>query len=513
MQRLQNTNGQLKNYNTTRIQKTAQAQQLKPGYDRRLKAPIKFNVYFEPNTANAELDGRLGFKVVIAPNTTEKSGSVPTKKRDDYLEPARQFFEMRDFTRREFQNQFELKQSTADSYLQQWAAQGELAKYSSGTSKVTYYSFDQEKIQKASSTQKSDSVFTQKLNDYLEQIRRVFEMRRFTREELQKELNIEKSTAARYLAIWLDEGQIHKYATGSRDKGTQYTFDSEKGGERDYSGYLEEAKQVFGMERFTRSALQKHFKFQEYQALNCLNEWINDLHLFKYSLGKSDSLTEYTFDENKGGDRDCLEQAKIEFGMRRFKRAEFQKKFQLVEDTALKRLNKWVDDDGVLFRYLSRQGDRFTQYTFDRNKGGIRETTGDNRVIYGYKNPGKHTKVGVQILSKGLRADSPQPIQATSAEYHKKMARYDSKRPDSKYENFGYELACLGHGPEGASDHWNRIGHTQTKDQNMEWNNNPDNYWGPEHKVESQASSSKADEFKPPSKERDSHPSWWSKNP
>ena len=80
VQQLENTNGRLKDYNTTRAEKIAQARRMKPNYDRRLKSPIKFNVHFESNIAKDKADNDLDFKVVIAPNNTTKIGSVPTKK-------------------------------------------------------------------------------------------------------------------------------------------------------------------------------------------------------------------------------------------------------------------------------------------------------------------------------------------------------------------------------------------------------------------------------------------------
>jgi hypothetical protein len=78
VRQLENTNGRLKDYNTTRAEKIAQARRMKPGYDRRLKSPIKFNVHFESNIAKDKADSDLDFKVVIAPNNTTQTGSVPT---------------------------------------------------------------------------------------------------------------------------------------------------------------------------------------------------------------------------------------------------------------------------------------------------------------------------------------------------------------------------------------------------------------------------------------------------
>jgi hypothetical protein len=86
VQQLKKINGQLKDYKTTRTEKIAQAQRMKPGYDRRLKSPIKFNVHFESNIAKDKADNDLDFKVVIAPNTTTKTGSVPTKEEPDLPE-------------------------------------------------------------------------------------------------------------------------------------------------------------------------------------------------------------------------------------------------------------------------------------------------------------------------------------------------------------------------------------------------------------------------------------------
>jgi hypothetical protein len=86
VQQLKKINGQLKDYKTTRTEKIAQAQRMKPGYDRRLKSPIKFNVHFESNIAKDKADNDLDFKVVIAPNTTTKTGSVPTKEQPDLPE-------------------------------------------------------------------------------------------------------------------------------------------------------------------------------------------------------------------------------------------------------------------------------------------------------------------------------------------------------------------------------------------------------------------------------------------
>jgi hypothetical protein len=117
--------------------------------------------------------------------------------------------------------------------------------------------------------------------------------------------------------------------------------------------------------------------------------------------------------------------------------------------------------------------------------------------------------VGLAVLSLGLRADSPKPIDRTSSDYHQNYARYDSMRG---MRNFGFEDAILGHDDsehEGASGHWNETGHTQTKSDNLSWNRSLDAYWGPEHRRESAASGGSAPRYRVPGKDIGSHTMWW----
>lgn len=196
---------------------------------------------------------------------------------------------------------------------------------------------------------------------------------------------------------------------------------------------------------------------------------------------------------------------KAAFGTRLFTRAELAGQLHVSDSTALSRIND-LKASGVLFVLASAPTDLGTQYSFDSGKAGQRETNPNNRAKYGYSNPNKRSSVGLQILTKGLRADSPPPILATDASYHEGKARYDSWRGR---RNFGFPVAILGHKDPGASGHWNTKGHQQTRDDNQAWNRNPDNYAGPEHEDESSASGGSAERYRVPSKAAGSHSSWW----
>jgi hypothetical protein len=175
--------------------------------------------------------------------------------------------------------------------------------------------------------------------------------------------------------------------------------------------------------------------------------------------------------------------------------------------TAQRRISKWIAT-GIVFRLESEKTDPLGLCSFDPIKAGQRETDPNNRYKYGYVNPKKDSPTGLIILTKGIRLDSKDfsPGKTTIAEYHKIYARYDSKRGA---RNFPYEDAVLGHKlDEGASDHWKRVGHTQDRAANMAWNQDPDNYDGPEHYIESAASGPGAERYIIPSKHIGSNTEW-----
>jgi hypothetical protein len=195
------------------------------------------------------------------------------------------------------------------------------------------------------------------------------------------------------------------------------------------------------------------------------------------------------------------------FGMRLFSREEVETELAMTKSTALARLNEMKAAGGI-YVYSSADTDVGTLYTFDANKEGDRPTSPGNRAKYGYQNPPKTSPEGLQILSKKFSAVEPSPTRAerTDANFHQTKAYYDSWNGAMKH--FRFPVAILGHKGTGASGHWNSKGHKQSKAKNIEWNWDPANYGGPEHKAESAASGGKAERYLLPSKLRKSHADW-----
>jgi hypothetical protein len=188
----------------------------------------------------------------------------------------------------------------------------------------------------------------------------------------------------------------------------------------------------------------------------------------------------------------------------------------IVPRTAQKVVQKWIEK-GVVFRIQSATTDPGGINTFDPSKAEWREVDANNRQKYGYVNPKKTSQTGLTILSKGLLGSTEgkgKLKRATAADkrsvsYHTDLAHYRSTRDPGGYPDFMFEDAILGHGKPGASEHWNQQGHKWPRDKNYEWNQDPDNYNGPEHKTESAASGAESDRYELPTKARRSHQSWW----
>lgn len=192
------------------------------------------------------------------------------------------------------------------------------------------------------------------------------------------------------------------------------------------------------------------------------------------------------------------------FGQRLFTRAELEAELGAAKSTCLARVAEWKGA-GILHTLASAPTDVGTAYSFDAAKSGQRETNPNNRSKYGYQNPAKTSSEGLQILSKGLRADSPKPIRRSDADYHQTEASYDSWRGRKRFK---FPVAILGHKDPGASGNWNAEGHKRSRADNLAWNKNPANYVGPEHKDESSASGGSSERYRVPMKAIGSHSSW-----
>jgi hypothetical protein len=196
------------------------------------------------------------------------------------------------------------------------------------------------------------------------------------------------------------------------------------------------------------------------------------------------------------------------FGQRLFSRREAEDEVGLSKSTVLSRINE-MRTAGGLFALASSSSDVGTLYSFDRDKCGLRETNPNNRSRYGYQNPPKTSPAGLQILSKkfSVAEPTPTPTERTDSDFHQRKAYYDSWNGSRKH--FRFPVAILGHKGTGASGHWNREGHKQTRADNTAWNRDPKNYGGPEHEAESSASGGSAERYLVPCKAIGSHRSWW----
>ena len=234
----------------------------------------------------------------------------------------------------------------------------------------------------------------------------------------------------------------------------------------------------------------------------------NDLYLVEVEINPT-LKTDPPRNLKSGKSQKDLSKAKAEFRNRLFPRLELQELLGIGETKSKNLISEWMQIS-VLYVLRSKPKDPLTQYSFSEKKAGQRELedTESNRERYGYRNPGKKGPVGRKILSKGLRSDSPQPVLVDDINYHQMRARYDTKNPKHKKTDFGFKEAVLGHKDPGASGDWNDQGHKRSKKENEKWNQEPDNYWGPEHEAESSQSGGGSPRYRIPSKADDSHEDW-----
>lgn len=239
---------------------------------------------------------------------------------------------------------------------------------------------------------------------------------------------------------------------------------------------------------------------------------------------------------------------KKDFGKRKnFSTQEFYRDYSgiTVGESRRKQLKAEWQSLGAIFEISSSANDAYKLLTFDPIEAGSRETNPDNRNKYGYVNLGGTHPDKLKILSKnrgdpygGIDWDNSvvrkgmvklniinKPDKrlttedkrkaAESPDFHESYARYISARGDYS-RPFSFADAIQGHGEksagysyDGASGHWNEKGHKQERDKNTTWNQDPKNYWGPEHRSESNASGGKAPRYLVPHKDIKSHKSWW----
>lgn len=190
----------------------------------------------------------------------------------------------------------------------------------------------------------------------------------------------------------------------------------------------------------------------------------------------------------------------------------------------------------------SKKGGLKTTNTF-YHKGGVRdidEIGRPRREIFGFKdNVRKETAAGLTVMKKGFtdlawvetkRTENFETAERTKGSEFSKSEFLGDKNlleelalfQNARWKNgnigkdklkkpfFNWSEAIMGHDDSqhmGASGYWKDIGNTFARNDNMKWNKNPDNYWGPEYKLDSSASGSAAPEYVDPTK--NSNPSWW----
>jgi hypothetical protein len=207
-----------------------------------------------------------------------------------------------------------------------------------------------------------------------------------------------------------------------------------------------------------------------------------------------------------------LARAREKFKKEHWVRRQLEELLDIGETTAKDRIRGWREAR-QLFALETSATDPLKAYNFDETRAGERplKDTESNRARYGFKNPAHDSPQGQKILAKGLRPDSPKPTSDPASTYDSMRGGTRAVAP-SKYVDFTRPLARLGHGPVGASAFWNdgkpKPGHQQSFEENRKWNLDPGNYWGPEHKDESDASGGSSPRYKVPMREIGSHEDW-----
>ncbi|MCR6641406.1 MAG: hypothetical protein NVV82_21035 [Sporocytophaga sp.] len=237
---------------------------------------------------------------------------------------------------------------------------------------------------------------------------------------------------------------------------------------------------------------------------------------------------------------EMLAQATINFTGKTFKMEELKgylmKEFGISPRTCDRRISEWKGADKIFVCESEKAGanDRGKVASFDKSllPGEVRPVSARNRDTYGYTNPKQTSEVGRIIIIKGLIVEvdpsSPtgykynySPGKEKDLSYLQSDARYKCVRTGAIIE---WDEIHMGHHDDvGCSVHWNKggghgpntnSGHTQTKEQNKAWNNNPDNYQGPEERKASSGSGGSTEGYLTPGPPNnpDSHPMWWDPN-
>lgn len=143
----------------------------------------------------------------------------------------------------------------------------------------------------------------------------------------------------------------------------------------------------------------------------------------------------------------------------------------------------------------------------------LKDNAPSRREAFGYRNPTHNSTVGLELLEEGAQTpydpsrwnDKEEWLLSPSRHYQTYSPT--SRKPDKVFSQ-GHSTVVFGH-DEGASEHFNRVGHSQTPDQNRQWNQRKDTFHGLERRDKSNKSGSLAPEYEKPSKKKGSNPMYY----
>jgi len=270
------------------------------------------------------------------------------------------------------------------------------------------------------------------------------------------------------------------------------------------------AKERFGKQIFEADELKQflmnELKITDRTADRKISDWKKDKQLFEIEYTKK-----RTFDGNSElVTVSALDAAKKHFDNQVFTREQLlefmENTRRIATRTTDKLIQEWkTQNPRILFTYesdTSKGNDRQKIFSFNEDllPEGARPVSPNNRAVYGYVNPKGESPERLKILVKGLIIEED-PNSPTGFKHNYKRGRendWEYLKTDARFRCVagsapGQELelkdVIIGHIPgKGVVEHWNgdisgfAPGHTQTYEENKTWNQNPDNYHGPEEK-------------------------------
>lgn len=147
-----------------------------------------------------------------------------------------------------------------------------------------------------------------------------------------------------------------------------------------------------------------------------------------------------------------------------------------------------------------------------------KEATVSNRSQYGYVNPAHDSKLGVELLAAGAHTPNP-GSRPDSVHYLSPSRNFYTSSPTRQTDGSrrkdpgltqGHSNVVFGH-DEGASEHFNRIGHQQSPRTNGKWNKRKETFHGLERRDKSNKSGGSSARYITPSKKLGSYEPYYKK--